>query len=129
MVAPALALDEGLDADLEHMRRPRWLWKDAGAKGFFTLNAIIGGNVLTAQTFPILVVDMALRLLAGSGATGAVAPLYLTTIATGFVSTIVVGLMGPRAARAVASGLDPGVDADLLGPVFRLRRGARCINC
>ncbi len=94
MVAPALALDEGLDADLEHMRRPRRLWKDAGTKGFFTLNAIIGGNVLTAQTFPILVVDMALRLLASSGATGAVAPLYLTTIATGFVSTIVVGLMG-----------------------------------
>jgi hypothetical protein len=76
-----------------HMRRPRQLWRDAGAKGFFTLNAIIGSNVLTALTFPILVVDMALRLLAGSGATGAVTPLHLTTIAAGFVSTIVVGLM------------------------------------
>jgi hypothetical protein len=83
-----------------HMRRPRRLWKDAGAKGFFTLNAIIGGNVLTALTFPILVVDMTLRLLADAGAisggfaTGAVTPLHLTTIAAGFVSTIVVGLMG-----------------------------------
>jgi hypothetical protein len=83
-----------------HMRRPRRLWRDAGAKGFFTLNAIIGGNLLTALTFPILVVDMTLRLLADAGAisggfaTGAVTPLHLTTIAAGFVSTIVVGLMG-----------------------------------
>lgn len=82
------------------MRRPQRLWRDAGAKGFFTLNAIIGGNVLTALTFPILVVDMTLRLLADAGvisggfATGAVTPLHLTTIAAGFVSTIVVGLMG-----------------------------------
>lgn len=42
-------------------------------------------------------IDMALRSLEGAGggfAAGAVTPLHLTTIAAGFVSTIVVGLMG-----------------------------------
>lgn len=80
-----------------HMRQPRRLWKEAGAKGFLTLNAIIGGNVLTALTFPVLVIDMALRSLEGAGSefgAGTVTPLHLTTIAAGFVSTIVVGLMG-----------------------------------
>jgi hypothetical protein len=83
-----------------HMRRPWRLWRDAGAKGFFTLNAVVGGNVLTALSFPILAVDMTVDLLArtdgGTGwiAGGPIAPLYLTTIVAGFVSTIVVGLMG-----------------------------------
>jgi cellulose synthase/poly-beta-1,6-N-acetylglucosamine synthase-like glycosyltransferase len=83
-----------------HMRRPWRLWRDAGAKGFFTLNAVVGGNVLTALTFPILAVNMAVELLARSGgvteefAASPVTPLYLTTIVAGFVSTIVVGLMG-----------------------------------
>jgi hypothetical protein len=83
-----------------HMRRPLRLWQDAGAKGFFTLNAVVGGNVLTALSFPILAVDMTIDLLAradgGTGwvAGGPIAPLYLTTIVAGFVSTIVVGLMG-----------------------------------
>jgi cellulose synthase/poly-beta-1,6-N-acetylglucosamine synthase-like glycosyltransferase len=83
-----------------HMRRPWRLWRDAGAEGFFTLNAVVGGNVLTALTFPILAVDIAFEMLARSGgmtgwfAASPVAPLYLTTIIAGFVSTIVVGLMG-----------------------------------
>ncbi|HEU4805073.1 MAG TPA: glycosyltransferase, partial [Nitrobacter sp.] len=83
-----------------HMRRPWRLWRDAGAKGFFTLNAVVGGNVLTALTFPILAANMAVDLLARAGgvtdgfAASTVTPLHLTTIVAGFVSTIVVGLMG-----------------------------------
>ncbi|GAB1717841.1 MAG: hypothetical protein NTAFB05_28830 [Nitrobacter sp.] len=83
-----------------HMRRPWRLWRDAGAKGFFTLNAVVGGNVLTALAFPILAADMTVDLLgrAGGGtgwvAAGRVAPLYLTAIVAGFVSTIAIGLMG-----------------------------------
>jgi hypothetical protein len=56
--------------------------------------------VLTALTFPILATDLIIDLLARAGggtgeiAAGPVAPLYLTTIVAGFVSTIVVGLMG-----------------------------------
>jgi cellulose synthase/poly-beta-1,6-N-acetylglucosamine synthase-like glycosyltransferase len=83
-----------------HMRRPGRLWREAGAKGFFTLNAVVGGNVLTALAFPILAADMAVDVLARSGggtgwfAASPLMPLYLTTIVAGFVSTIVVGLMG-----------------------------------
>ena len=83
-----------------HMRRPGRLWRDAGAKGFLTLNILVGGNVLTALTFPILAVNLALDLLARYGGgmgwigSGPLAPLHLTTIVAGFVSTIVVGLMG-----------------------------------
>jgi hypothetical protein len=82
------------------MRRPGRLWREAGAKGFFTLNAVVGGNVLTALAFPILAADMAVDVLARSGggtgwfAASPLMPLYLTTIVAGFVSTIVVGLMG-----------------------------------
>ncbi len=82
-----------------HMRRPRRLWRDAGAKGFFTLNVIVGGNVLTALAFPILAVNLAIQALTRSGdgpgwLASPLMPLHLITIAAGFVSTIVVGLMG-----------------------------------
>jgi cellulose synthase/poly-beta-1,6-N-acetylglucosamine synthase-like glycosyltransferase len=82
-----------------HMRRPDRLWRDAGAKGFFTLNTLIGGNVLTALTFPILAGTIAIDLLAHFGMTrwfaaSSVTPLHLSTIIAGFVSAIVIGLMG-----------------------------------
>jgi hypothetical protein len=83
-----------------HMRRPGRLWRDAGPKGFFTLNALVGGNVLTALTFPILVTNVAFDLLARCGgmtrwfATNPVTPLHLVTVVAGFASTIVIGLMG-----------------------------------
>jgi cellulose synthase/poly-beta-1,6-N-acetylglucosamine synthase-like glycosyltransferase len=83
-----------------HMRRPGRLWRDAGAKGFLTLNLIIGGNVLTALTFPILVASATFDLLArpegipSRFVAGPLAPLYLATIAAGFLSTIAIGLMG-----------------------------------
>ncbi len=82
------------------MRRPGRLWRDAGAKGFLTLNILVGGNVLTALTFPILAVNLALDLLVRYGGgtgwvgSGSLPLLHLTTIISGFVSTIVVGLMG-----------------------------------
>ena len=83
-----------------HMRQPGRLWRESGAKGFLTLNTIVGGNVLTALTFPILTANLTFDLLARFGgmtrwfATGEVTPLHLSTIVAGFVSTIVIGLMG-----------------------------------
>ncbi|MEH6951855.1 glycosyltransferase family 2 protein [Nitrobacter sp. NHB1] len=82
-----------------HMRRPWRLWWEAGAKGFLTLNAVVGGNVLTALAFPVLVVNVAFDAMARFGMTdwfaaNPVTPLHWTTIAAGFVSTIVVALMG-----------------------------------
>ena len=81
------------------MRQPGRLWRDAGPKGFFTLNTLVGGNVLTALTYPILAATLAVDLLAQFGmmrwlAASPVTPLHLVTIAAGFASTIAIGLKG-----------------------------------
>jgi cellulose synthase/poly-beta-1,6-N-acetylglucosamine synthase-like glycosyltransferase len=84
-----------------HMREPGRLWREAGPRGFLTLNIVVGGNVLTALAYPILVVEVAGYLMtAGAGImpgwffTGSLAPLHIATVAAGFLSTVVVGLMG-----------------------------------
>lgn len=84
-----------------HMRSPRRLIKQSGLAGFFTLNLLVGGNVLTALAYPILIA--ACLLEAGLAATGSTAvamfsgpfiELHFTTIAAGYLSTVVVSLMG-----------------------------------
>jgi cellulose synthase/poly-beta-1,6-N-acetylglucosamine synthase-like glycosyltransferase len=84
-----------------HMREPRRLWREAGPRGFLTLNIIVGGNVLTALAYPILVIELAAYLLtnvtggtSGLFFTGSLAPLHIATITAGFASTVAIGLMG-----------------------------------
>jgi cellulose synthase/poly-beta-1,6-N-acetylglucosamine synthase-like glycosyltransferase len=84
-----------------HMREPGRLWRQAGLRGFFALNVIIGGNVLTALAYPMLVIELAAYVVtAGAGImpgwflTGSLLPLHIATFAAGLVSTVVVGLMG-----------------------------------
>jgi cellulose synthase/poly-beta-1,6-N-acetylglucosamine synthase-like glycosyltransferase len=84
-----------------HMRKPRRLWREAGPRGFLTLNIIVGGNVLTALAYPILVGEFTIYLVSKAAAgvpgwffTGSLAPLHIATIAAGFLSTIAIGLMG-----------------------------------
>ena len=84
-----------------HMRSPRQFWRDAGPGGFFTLNIIIGGNVLSALAHPLLVGEILLRSVLGAFDSSVSSffskpfiELYLTTIAAGYLTTIAVGLMG-----------------------------------
>lgn len=84
-----------------HMRSPLQLWRDAGARGFLTLNIIVGGNVLTALTHPILMMgillEMAMSIIDGSAPSffqAQLAGLYVATIVAGYLSTAVVGIMG-----------------------------------
>jgi cellulose synthase/poly-beta-1,6-N-acetylglucosamine synthase-like glycosyltransferase len=42
-----------------HMRDPRKLWHEAGARGFLALNIVFGGNILTSLAFTVLVVKLA----------------------------------------------------------------------
>ena len=84
-----------------HMRSPRRLWRDAGARGFFTLNLIVGGNVLTALAHPVFVGEMlvqstmqALDSNATTFLASQFAELHVATIVAGYLSTIVIGLMG-----------------------------------
>jgi cellulose synthase/poly-beta-1,6-N-acetylglucosamine synthase-like glycosyltransferase len=94
-----------------HMREPRRLWRQAGPRGFLTLNIIVGGNVLTALAYPILVIELLAYLLAnitGSTSgwffTGSLAPLHIATIAAGFASTVLIGLMGLARRGRLRSG-------------------------
>ncbi|MEA2818634.1 MAG: hypothetical protein QOJ86_638 [Bradyrhizobium sp.] len=94
-----------------HMREPRRLWRQAGPRGFLTLNIIVGGNVLTALAYPVLVIELAAYLLAnitggGSGLffTGSLAPLHVATITAGFASTVLIGLMGLSRRGRLRSG-------------------------
>lgn len=84
-----------------HMRSPRQLWRDAGAGGFFTLNIIVGGNVLTALAHPFLLGELLVRGVMSafddSVASFFAKPfieLYLATIAAGYLTTIAIGLIG-----------------------------------
>jgi len=94
-----------------HMREPRRLWRQAGPRGFFALNIIIGGNVLTALAYPVLVVELAAYLVtAGAGImpgwflTGSLAPLHIATFTAGLLSTVVVGLIGLARRGRLRSG-------------------------
>lgn len=84
-----------------HMRSPRRLWRDAGPGGFFTLNIIVGGNVLTALAHPFLLGEILVRGIMStfdSSVTSFFAKpfieLYLATIAAGYLTTVIVGLVG-----------------------------------
>lgn len=84
-----------------HMRSPRRLWRDAGAGGFFMLNILVGGNVLTALAHPLLLGEFAFRVATSVLDAGAASffakpfiALYIVTIAAGYLSTAIIGLMG-----------------------------------
>ncbi len=82
-----------------HMRHPWRLWRDMGTRGFLTLNLIAGGNVITALAYPILLVICVRCTVPGltSGAQFTMdwpAPLHLVSIMAGYVSTIVIGVLG-----------------------------------
>lgn len=84
-----------------HMRSPWQLWRDAGAGGFFMLNILVGGNVLTALAHPLLLGEFAFRMAASVLDAGAASfltkpfiALYIATIAAGYLSTAIIGLMG-----------------------------------
>lgn len=94
-----------------HMREPRRLWRQAGPRGFLTLNIIVGGNVLTALAYPVLVIELAAYFLtnvtgstSGLFFTGSLAPLHIATITAGFASTVLIGLMGLARRGRLRSG-------------------------
>jgi len=84
-----------------HMRSPRRLIQQSGFAGFFTLNLLVGGNVLTALAYPVLIGACLLEIgLTAAGSTAIemfadpFAGLHVATIAAGCLSTVVVCLIG-----------------------------------
>ena len=84
-----------------HMRSPLQLWRDAGPGGFFTLNILVGGNILTALAHPLLLGELLIRSVmslfddnVSSFFAKPFIELYLATIAAGYLTTVIVGLIG-----------------------------------
>jgi len=84
-----------------HMRAPRRLWRETGAKGFLSLNLLVGGNILTALATPILLLELAVYFGFRAAAdqpialfTGPLMELHMAAIVAGYASTMAVGLMG-----------------------------------
>ncbi|MGB3446115.1 MAG: glycosyltransferase [Xanthobacteraceae bacterium] len=84
-----------------HMRAPRRLWREVGAKGVLSLNLLIGGNVLTALAAPILLLELAAYLWLRAATdqptalfTGPLMELHMAAIVAGYASTAIVGVMG-----------------------------------
>ena len=116
-----------------HMREPRRLWRQAGPRGFFTLNIIVGGNVLTALAYPVLVIELAAHLLAsitgstsGLFFTGSLAPLHIATDHSRLCVDRPDRPDGAGPARPPSQRLGSGADALLLGLSCRSRHGVRC---
>jgi cellulose synthase/poly-beta-1,6-N-acetylglucosamine synthase-like glycosyltransferase len=94
-----------------HMRSPRRLWRESGARGFASLNILVGGNVLTALACPIFFAELIAYLVSAavSGTpigflAGPLAPLHVTAILAGYASTVAVGLMGLARRGQLRSG-------------------------
>jgi cellulose synthase/poly-beta-1,6-N-acetylglucosamine synthase-like glycosyltransferase len=85
---------------LVHMRNPLQLRREAGLRGVLTLNILVGGSVLTALAYPVLLAAIFAGLTSGglddirSLIGDPLALLHITAIASGIVSTITIGLLG-----------------------------------
>lgn len=80
-----------------HMRHPILLWRDAGPAGFFALNLLAGGNIVSALAYPVMLGALFWHLAGGTWSWSRPdwpALLYLAVFLSGCGSTIVIGLMG-----------------------------------
>ena len=79
-----------------HAREPLRFWRDAGWRGFVTLNFVIGANILGALVYPFFLMTIALEATMGSGAIidGLLTPLHGAAIVGGLSSSVAIGLCG-----------------------------------
>lgn len=84
-----------------HMRSPLRFWREGGFAGFTILNLLVGGNVLTALAYPVLLGAVALEVVTTLDPDGTLSPfngslagLHLATVATGCVSSVAVNAIG-----------------------------------
>ncbi len=84
-----------------HMRRPLRFMREAGLRSFISMNIYIGGNVLSALVFPVMLYAFGSALIAlmindefEPPVNAALIPLHVTVLLGGLASTISAGLMG-----------------------------------
>ncbi|MBY0382768.1 MAG: glycosyl transferase family 2, partial [Xanthobacteraceae bacterium] len=83
------------------MRSPWAFWRESGKAGFVTLNLLIGGNILTALAYPVILGGAILELFRAIGVNDALSPfagslaaLHLSTFALGGISSVAVNAIG-----------------------------------
>jgi hypothetical protein len=88
------------------VRHPVRLCREAGLRGFLTLNIVAGGNVLTALAYPIMLYAvLAPALVNASGhPIGWASMMHVAAFAAGCLSSIVLGMVGMRRRRRLRDG-------------------------
>ena len=86
-----------------HMRAPRQLWRDLGARGFVAFNVLIAGTVLSALAHPIFAAVIFYQLLTGiifadpvSAAGWGFAVVNTFNLTVGYAAAILLGWIGVR---------------------------------
>lgn len=83
-----------------HMSTPVDFWRSAGPRGFLTVNLLVGGNILGALVYPILLAQLALAGLdLASGRRNSMfenwhETVHAASILSGMLATMVVGAAG-----------------------------------
>lgn len=78
---------------LVHMRHPVRLWRELGPAGFSVFQLVVGGTVLAALVHPFFLAELTFRWIAGDTDV-LFAPLAATTIASGYLASGLLALLG-----------------------------------
>ena len=96
---------------LVHMRKPLQLFSQLGPAGFATFQLVVGGNVLAAVVHPIFLATLLYGWLAGipvfstaNVMIALLAGLHGTALISGYLTSIILGLLGLAHRRLLASG-------------------------
>jgi cellulose synthase/poly-beta-1,6-N-acetylglucosamine synthase-like glycosyltransferase len=94
-----------------HMRNPARLFCQLGPSGFATFQLVVGGNVLAALVHPIFLATFFYGLLVGipvfstkSVLITLIAGLHGTALVTGYLTSMILGLLGLAHRRLLAVG-------------------------
>ena len=84
-----------------HMRRPYRLWREMGPSAFLSLNIMLGGYVLSALAYPLMIWVVLSHLFGELFLSPPLPfsfawpmPLHLATLVAGLISSIVIGTIG-----------------------------------
>jgi cellulose synthase/poly-beta-1,6-N-acetylglucosamine synthase-like glycosyltransferase len=92
-----------------HMRAPFRLMRELGLSGFITLQLVVGGTVLAALVHPVFLVALALDIATAeprfeqNQAEVILSSLYWSTLIGGYLTSIVLGLVGLAQRRLLST--------------------------
>jgi glycosyltransferase XagB len=86
---------------LVHMRRPGRLWRDLGPAGAIVFQLLFAANVLAALIHPLFMAGLGLMFYAlptpwGAAVMASAAPIFATSLISGYASTVVLDVIGLR---------------------------------